>query len=731
MKKSIPFNTLINQTNIVEVVGEWLYNYPSFLQSDAGMKLEDAEKQIEDLSKATRDVTKDKIVTTAAVEFTRARNAQLKATDALDKAAKAQEKARKAVDELIAAGNAPYDARNRLDRALSKASDAYGVAHAQVEKFDFRDINSHFSTRDKIQVTIVDTPKSKSNPQGGYQNKKDRREREIDDYHSSHELWEKLSQPRKGEDAKKRLIWIRKASDEAALVCYLTSPEEEKQSMLDFYNRHANFDKWFYDDTNMARNTWTSELHLSFYQLLTIDTTEPTTKKLQPRELSFPGTLKTPFARASMGFRFYGDFFDRYWTCHFIESAPATASDFEEWLGNSGDQISPEERSKSQRKVLELRLLARILTEILNSTLDIFEEVKAGLGISGNLDPGFLFLSMPSSDEYFYSSHQWEIFQHLLRIVEADLSTALEKVSKWEMREKDRGQERPRWTHKDETKYGRTINKLSIRISGKIGELKNCCTSIRSLKETVDATQDKKREDLSLRGSENIRIFTYVTVVFLPLGFAASIFSVEHRAVGHLVICAVIALVITFVALFNAATVNRAYERAAKKADKYYTYHMDGSYLKQLREKQRKLANSSSASAEASSPLKASTEEKQREPPIIAGPWHSWFWLGYVFVELPARRVLQALYAMKHLKVEEDKDAKEQDAKKSGSHKPIWPVVLCVGKGALFLPLFLLSWLVQLFIYNVSDFLRVVWSECHLSFPSTPLTHPSIATVHS
>ncbi|KAF4432313.1 hypothetical protein CFRS1_v013062 [Colletotrichum fructicola] len=30
--------------------------------------------------------------------------------------------------------------------------------------------------------------------------------------------------------------------------------------------------------------------------------------------------------------------------------------------------------------------------------------------------------------------------------------------------------------------------------------------------------------------------------------------------------------------------------------------------------------------------------------------WHFWFWVGYIFVELPARRVLMAYYDLKHPK---------------------------------------------------------------------------------
>ncbi|EMR68260.1 putative mg2+ transporter zinc transport protein [Eutypa lata UCREL1] len=142
--------------------------------------------------------------------------------------------------------------------------------------------------------------------------------------------------------------------------------------------------------------------------------------------------------------------------------------------------------------------------------------------------------------------------------MEEKLESVQLEVSKWETREKDRGKEKPRWTRNDERKYGATIKKLVRSTNKQIRELHSVYTSVKSLKETLVRSQEQIRADLSLRGSEDIRFFTYVTVVFLPLGFASSIFSMNGNPgsdlVTSLVICATIALLITVFALVNAKT---------------------------------------------------------------------------------------------------------------------------------------------------------------------------------
>ncbi|KUI72184.1 hypothetical protein VM1G_08061 [Cytospora mali] len=123
---------------------------------------------------------------------------------------------------------------------------------------------------------------------------------------------------RTAESAKKRFIWLPEATDDYALVCWMASPETEKSAMALFFDRHSKQENHVWDDTTMVLNTWQTELHLSFFVLA--DASTPKYNGLPPLiKDPFPGRPKKEIRRASIGFRFDGDFFDRYWTCHLIE----------------------------------------------------------------------------------------------------------------------------------------------------------------------------------------------------------------------------------------------------------------------------------------------------------------------------------------------------------------------------------------------------------------------------
>ncbi|RYP52323.1 hypothetical protein DL768_002535 [Monosporascus sp. mg162] len=370
----------------------------------------------------------------------------------------------------------------------------------------------HDSDDKERRSLVANTPKTRRSWKQGEDNGR------YPIYHTNATLQEELTKPRTAENAKKRLIWLPKANAETALICYLASVDAEKPAISLFIDRHWNQEDYFFDDTTMVTNTWETELHLSFYQLT---------------EHRGPGDIRTlnedifprkeaQIAKASKGFRFLGDFFDRYWTCHIIENSIA---------------LRPDE---------------------------------------------------PRHEDYFFSCAQWQRFQNALATIEEKLEGVRLEVSKWETREKDRGKERPRWTRNDERKYGGIIKKLVRSTNKQITNLHSVHASVKSLKETLMMSQEQIRADLSLRGSEDIRFFTYVTVVFLPLGFAASIFSMNGNPgpelVVSLVICAIIALVITVFALVNAKPLGRIIRRGSHLIDRYSRAKMKHSILIQRRE---------------------------------------------------------------------------------------------------------------------------------------------------
>ncbi|KAK7934556.1 Mg2+ transporter zinc transport protein [Apiospora marii] len=487
-------------------------------------------------------------------------------------------------------------------------------------------------------------------------------------------LWHEIFKvPRKPKKAKKRFVWLSDATIITALVCYLGNPQVERDPMVMFFDRHFNYELYFFDDTTPHLNTWETELHISFFQVLEPGKSEPIGIPKPFRE-SFPSKTPSDLTKASMGFRFFGDFFDRYWTCHFVEYIPSDGPEkawdlpFDSWSSRS-----TKNREWKQRKVLELYLFERIVTRVVTSTREIYERVRTELGVRGEV---FSMVALDSGD-YFSSSEHWQKCQETLQVVEDRLEHITTEIAKWDSRERERGSERPRWTRNDERKYSGEIKKRLGSSNSKVRDLRRLKADIKVLKELLISRQDQIRNDLGLRSDENIRFFTYVTVVFLPLGFAASIFSMSEvpdgQLIGSMAIVAAVALILTGFALTTNG-ISRKLPDLSKKT-------MEHSYLAQLTEKREGQAvTPADGNSGQNQPVAMETKRKQPR-------WYVWFWLTYVFIEKPARRVSMAYQDMKH----------QRWTVKTGAS-----VVL-----ALFLlPYCLFVWLVQVVAYNAMDVMK-------------------------
>ncbi|KAK1992783.1 hypothetical protein LX36DRAFT_731693 [Colletotrichum falcatum] len=460
MKKSMPFNSLIDQSSIIDLEEEWLYNYPSFFMTD--------EKTPEDLLKETKQLSKQTEGNTSGAVITRAAEAYMKTFAGMQSDAEPHSEPLAVLEGYL------------LQHDKASASQTWVVDNLK---------RKHLSKQQRA---------------GGA---------ETHEILYNGELWRLLDQPRTAIKAKKRFIWMPGANDQSALVCLLASPAEEKPAISLFFDRHSHYEKQFIENTTMILNTCESELHLSFYRLVE-ESYKLTPGIPEPSVDILPGNAKKKLARASVGFRFFGDFFDRHWTCHFVEYIPGLharpdahgrdqGDDMVIPWGRKGDLVQ-EQGCWRQRKVLELHLFDRILKEVVRSTKEILNEVRNELGVKH----GAILFSVLNSDDYFTSSAQWQKFQQILQVVEEELSDVLLTVSKWETREKDRGQEQPRWTRNDERKYRLFIGKLEGITRRRIRDLQNYHGNIRSLKDTLISSQQQIRDDLGLRGAENIRFFT-------------------------------------------------------------------------------------------------------------------------------------------------------------------------------------------------------------------------------
>lgn len=523
-------------------------------------------------------------------------------------------------------------------------------------------------------------------------------------------LWEHyLNKPRTAESAKKRFVGLPAAATiNTALICFLGSPDREKLPISLFFDRHRNCELFFFDDTTMSLNTWVTELHLSFYQLVNHDSTLDPGGIPETQRYPLPGSKGNQIIKASVGFRFIGDFFDRYWTCHFVEHLPVDqpSTDWELTKFDSRD------RSWRQRKVFELVLVDRILLLLVYSTKQIVEEIKLELGV----EPGAFSLVNLRSDNYFSSSEQWQASQQSLQALEDHLELVIANVvGKWETREEDRGTERPRWTHNDEWKYRGDLKKLLASNNSKIRDMRSLHNEIRTLKEFLMSRQDQIRNDLSLRGAENIRLFTYVTVVFLPVGFAASIFSMSGIPDGQLVSpmasTAAVALVLTVFALVNAETLGIIAETISRTIAHYSNVRMNSSYLlrqyKMARQDKEESVDdhnetsrgsivpkvSSPTSPPSTSHHSATIDVRENGRTQDRNKWHAWFWVVYLVIDLPASRAVLAYSAMK-------------------VHKLSIIAVFNVVLGVLVLPWCIIIWMFHLIILNLVDLFRVMKRTC-------------------
>lgn len=486
MKKFLPFTNAVPATNVTHIGDEWLYQYPDFLRG----RLDIEESQIS-----------------------------------------------KVVD---AAGRSSKSFVNVCREVLDESDNEDELPDCDAENGDT-----------EIQLHIVDTRKGKehlgkSHATYNHAKKRDKSIRyQIDDIE---ELCEFLRKPRTAWTAKKRMIWLPYANPATVLAFRVFSSERERNQLARFFERHALYTKEVLDETSMVLNEWRTELHLSFYLCERRFSPENGVGLPQHNHivLSCPGHFDLEIRRASMSFRFDGDIFDRFWTCHSIEHMPISAFRGR-WDHPFGFRDDPFDKQWSQRKVLELYFLDRILEKMNAASAQLLTKMRETLEIEQVSLPLASLTSKASIEDL-------QRFEKVLQLVEEDLTANLDTLSeKWNRREKDRGAEKPRWTPNDEKKYRASINKLSVDVERATGRLKATQDDIRKLKEFLATTQKNMRDDADRERDKrdraradrdrerderdraraekdrirdaDIRYLTYVTVIFQPLGFAASFYS--------------------------------------------------------------------------------------------------------------------------------------------------------------------------------------------------------------
>lgn len=378
---------------------------------------------------------------------------------------------------------------------------------------------------------------------------------------SNADLCQRLRAKRTRADAKKRLLQLFQFESSTTKICEALSSEQKR--MKDFFSRHGRYEKYFSEDTTPSSNKWVTELHLSFYQCLDEAAhSSPAGGFPVGQEIFFPTSKRTRntwVRRAVISFRFSGDFFDRYWTCHFVAYSPAKPCE-DVTAQFKGD----DEDIWQQRKALELVLFDIILEQVVGAADGIMKEANAQvlstLNSSSSDDDtpelvnALNLLSADNNATFLATSKLCHQIQYLLRVVQDDLDETLLRIEAWLDRENKR--QPPRWTQKDERRYRHTIFHWQNPNNDKVSEVRRCREKIASYSLSLDKKLEDIRAELELQGADDIRLFTYITAVFLPVGFATGIFSMSEApsgaTFGFMIAAAVFALLLTFIALVNA-----------------------------------------------------------------------------------------------------------------------------------------------------------------------------------
>ncbi|KAL9015987.1 MAG: hypothetical protein Q9185_006647 [Variospora sp. 1 TL-2023] len=476
-----------------------------------------------------------------------------------------------------------------------------------------------------------------------------KRHMDIDWYPNAAGLYERLIQPRTFDQAKKRLIEFTGHDFDTALICWLTSTEEEKPYYQWFYHRHVLSTNLFGERVDWKGDIWETEIHFGFYQLLS----KEDNKTYPPPHLRFPSQLRVRelprLSHASAGgeitpvtisLRFIGDLRDRSWTCVFVSSA---ARDYgftglvnEFTNGNRNDVVDREfyGEKMGQRRLLELAYVERMLNEMVQSSREVLEGFQKELDVPETRDP---------QSESYESIHNYsrlyskagEILRDVLKL----LNLAIRAVEDWEKRENNRDI-RSRWSKKDQARYGRKL----VDLTGKCRIGLQKVRLQRDLLEEQQKLAEQRHNNLinymslqaartSSQSAEDVRLFTYVNIIFLPLSFSSSLFSMggapQGSTISVMVPTTVVALTITILVLANMKVLERNLS--------FWTYKANTTARKRMKAREHSwgfLWNKISQELEEAADLQLAKPENVKRLPAQSRWWYSLFWISYA-IEAP------------------------------------------------------------------------------------------------
>ena len=391
------------------------------------------------------------------------------------------------------------------------------------------------------------------------------RANEIRRIYSREDLLARLTESRVPEKAKKRIIEISSRDLDCVLICGLTSPFNDRSRYLNFFNRHETCESFFGERADRIGNIWETEFHMSFHQLHSKGKERTTRGPFRSKRM--PSVLESARVRfiapVAMGFRFVGDLRDQYWTCNVLSSIEEHAADLsviDQYIYEfSGDQLY--HKKQAQRKVVELTYVGNIMTAMQRSFDGILKHFQKDFETADPDNISFDFADSFSPLQYHLRAGE------ILREIIQQLNFSLKTYEQWENREQARSL-RSRWSRKDEERYGAHLDFLAQKCQLLVQQIRVQQSRLNEQRKFTEqqftslVSYNQLREaHTSTRSAENVRLFTYVTIIFLPLTFSASLFSMQgapaHSTVSIMIQTTIIALIITVLVLSNMKALDR------------------------------------------------------------------------------------------------------------------------------------------------------------------------------
>ena len=523
----------------------------------------------------------------------------------------------------------------------------------------------------------------------------------IESFYERHKLWERLRKPRIPEFAKKRTIELHSGDMGSVFICWLTSPIREKPHFIDFFHRHESCENTFWERTSWEGNVWDTELHLSFYQLVgEWESQDEFYRKGQTQEMSsLSATLQGEKpVLVTMSFRFIGDLRDRFWTCHFLSSLAYGFSGLVAYqdITNESDMDVYVEK-QGQRKLLEMFYFERALNQMRESIDMILTASKRELETQE---------SQAKSERQFEAIHDQS--SPLLKVgttlgkVSQQLELSISVIDQWERRDDTKGH-RSRWSAKDQKNHGEKLRALGSKCTSHTQQLRVQLGRLREQRREADQMYNNlmsyrqlQEARTSTQSAADVRLFTYVTIIFLPLSFSSSLFGMDatpsQSTIAVMIPTTIISLLVTLLLLANLKLADRHWSAWIQKKNAETRSRMSDHHSETWQDISRDL--------EETTRRQLVTQEPQKRLPAESQWWYTFFWLSYVS-GLPSSYVRDGIQAPTAFR-------------KESINIPL--LVIRLMAALFFAPIAILFFLVYEIVITTVDVIIVAWLRVRLLF---------------